>query len=445
MLKKLTIIGLMASLFLLTGCGVNIRQEDNKVYTSLSKDRVYEFTTAALQTKGYTIVEEDADNYKVVSALPEDNATLGAVETDNKHVEAVVTDGSNGETVVTILALLDGNIDEAQSRQIAQEAVAEIIAELDKYGRWSSRATTEYVYPVATTARVKSFIEDYLEANSLLYQANGNVISLQERTANHVFNEPLTAVLNIIASGEAGRTVIGINTSLDGNYDVNGNQAYIENFNDNLTAYLDTYPVVEKGTRHIYRFIDFPQAYVNARTAIAASGYTIKNENQTNYVFSAVKKDLNLSVTFTQVNAAIGVNIEAFIEGAANETKTALSDRVTEELFNLAQALAAYQTVLTSEKIYLSNSQPEILGFARQALAEAGYTYTYDANEYAFSAISKVNPHQAHYLLVNNLGSDGIAVQINTLYNANSSSASAIVRAENDKLLRLLGSYDKLK
>jgi hypothetical protein len=59
--------------------------------------------------------------------------------------------------------------------------------------------------------------------------------------------------------------------------------------------------------------------------------------------------------------------------------------------------------------------------------------------------VDKVNPNKGHFLVVNNLGADGIVVQINTSYNTRAANAEATVRAENDKLLRLLNRDDNLK
>ncbi|MDR2431164.1 MAG: hypothetical protein LBD99_02795, partial [Candidatus Margulisbacteria bacterium] len=111
----------------------------------------------------------------------------------------------------------------------------------------------------------------------------------------------------------------------------------------------------------------------------------------------------------------------------------------------LTQQLALYQTILTSEKSFLSSSQSEVINHVRQALGAVGYTYAYNAEELSFSAIAKTNTNQAHYITVNNLGANGISAQINTLYNDKSANAETVVRAENNKLLRALGGYDTLK
>ncbi|MDR1452803.1 MAG: hypothetical protein LBJ25_02365 [Candidatus Margulisbacteria bacterium] len=442
MFKKLAVIGLAVSMFLLTGCGVNIKQEGNKIYTDLNKDRVYEFTTAALQTRGYTLTSEEA---YTVNAVPENNAVLGSIDTDSKSVQARVSDGADGQTVVTVLALVNGNVDEAESTRVAQAAVADIIAELDKYGKFNSTVEVDYTYPVATVDRVSTFIREYLLANDItIGNDSSTIFEISENLPNHEFNEPLVGTV-IIEADETERVVIGLQAEINGNYDIDGNQKYLDDFAAKLLAYLDTYPVVEKGTRQVYRFIDFNKAYTNARSALAGSLYTIKNEDKNNFILTAAKEKLNLLVSFTKINTAIGVNLEAFIEGSASETKQALSDKVSEELFNLAQAIAAYQTILTSEKTFISQGQREVLASIRSALADAGYTYTFNAEEVTFTAADKVNPNKGHFLVVNNLGSDGIAVQINTMYNTRAQNAEATVRAENDKLLRLLNRDDNLK
>jgi hypothetical protein len=442
MFKKLAVIGLTVSMFLLTGCGVNIKQEGNKIYTDLDKDRVYEFTTAALQAKGYTLTAED--NY-TVNAVPEDNAVLNSIDTDSKSVQAVVSDGTAGQTVVTVLALANGNVDEEESTRIAQAAVADIIAELDKYGKFNSKVEVDYTYPVATVGRVSAFIREYLLANNIaIGNSSDTIFEISENSPNNEFNEPLFGVITIEAD-ETERVVISLQAEINGNYDINGNQKYLDDFAAKLLAYLDTYPVVEKGTRQVYRFIDFSKAYANARSAVAGNGFIIKNEDKNNFIFSAAKDKLNLLVSFTKINTAIGVNLEAFIEGNANETKEALSDKVSEELFSLTQAIAAYQTILTSEKVFISQGPREVMASIRNALASAGYTYTLNAEEVTFTAVDKVNPNKGHFLVVNNLGADGIVVQINTMYNTRAANAEATVRAENDKLLRLLNRDDNLK
>ncbi|MDR2431383.1 MAG: hypothetical protein LBD99_03920, partial [Candidatus Margulisbacteria bacterium] len=287
MLKK--IAGILLGLLLLTGCGVNIRQEGNKIYTDLSKDRVYDFATTAVQAKGYTITKEDEANY-TFTAAPEDNRTLGSVEAGSKSLQASVTDGTQAnETVVTILALINGDTDKESSEQIAKEAVAEIIAELNKYGKFNSQKSAEYTYAIATTERVSAYIAAYLTENDLTVQARPNAFGVREKTANNQFNEPLSAVISLVPDADTGRLTVRISAALPGNYDVNGNQAYIDNFTARLLEYLDTYPVVEKGTRHTYRYIDFDKAFASARNAVTAAGYQITETDRGNYVLSAVK------------------------------------------------------------------------------------------------------------------------------------------------------------
>jgi len=209
--------------------------------------------------------------------------------------------------------------------------------------------------------------------------------------------------------------------------------------------YVDNYPVVEKGTRHTYRYINFDKAFANASNAAVAAGYTIRESDKNKRFFSGLKGGLHIEVTFTQINNSIGVNIEAFIEGAPGSTKAALTDEVTKALYELTQQMAAYQTILTSDKTFLSDNQNAVLGYIRTALADIGYTYSYNAADYSFNAIDKTNASKAHYIVVSNLGTNGIVVQINTMYNNKSASAEATVRAENNKLLRALGSNDRLK
>ncbi|MDR1997001.1 MAG: hypothetical protein LBQ83_01560 [Candidatus Margulisbacteria bacterium] len=442
MLKK--VIGILLGVLLLTGCGANIRQEGNKIYTDLSKDKVYGFATTAVQSKGYTITKEDAASY-TFTAVPENNRTLGSADTEDKSVVATITDGSGtNETVVTVLAQINGNVDQESSEQIAGDAVAEIIAELNKYGKFTSQRTAEHVYAIATAERVSDFIEDYLVLNSLVYEKTSSGFSIKDAQANNQFNEPLVARI-AIAADETNRVTLRLGAVLQGNYDVDGNQVYVDNFISRLVDYLDTYPVVEKGTRHTYRFIDFARAFTNAKATLTSAGFTLQSEDKTNYVLTAAKGGLNLAVTFTKINTSIAVNIEAFIEAAAGETKEQLNEEVTEELFSLAQLLAAQQTILTSDKAFLSSNQNDVVKSVRSALADIGYTYTFDAAEFTFDAVDKTDPQKAHYLLVNNLGAEGIVVQINTLYNAKAANAEATVRAENNKLLRALGNYDTLK
>ena len=443
MLKKLAVI--LIGALLLTGCGVNIKQEGNKIYTDMSKDKVYDFATTAVQSKGYTITKEDEKNYTFTATPDGSNRTLGQLDTDNKSVQAVVTSGTrNNETVVTILALVNGNVDQESSEQIAKAAVAEIIAELNKYGKFTSQKTAEHVYAIATPARVLEFVEDYLVLYGLAYDSTSNGFNARETRANNQFNEPLVARVAVEAD-ETSRVTVRMGAVVQGNYDVNGNQAYVDNFIARLQDYLDSYPVVEKGVRHTYRYIDFTKAFANARAAVTEAGYTVKDVDNKNYVFSADKDGLNLAVTFTQINNSIAVNVEACIEANAGESKDQLNDKVTAELFNISSLLAAYQTTLTSEKTFLSSNQNDVVRGVRDALASIGYTYSFNASEYTFNAVDKVNANKAHHLTVNNMGSNGISVQITTLYNTKSATAEATVRAENNKLLRALGNYDSLK
>lgn len=444
MFKK--IIVLLLGVLFLTGCGANIRQEGNKIYTDISKDKAYDFATAAVQTRSYSITKEDEKNYTFTAVPDDDNGILGSLETNKKSVQVAVTNSTKpNETIVTILAMIGGNVDQESSEALAKRAVADIIAELNKYGKFNSQKSAQYVYAIATPERVDEYISEYLDNENLVWQKRNNTYALRETKPNNQFNEPLVGTITMDSEEDTGRLTVVINAAVQGNYDVAGNQAYVDNFVANFLGYMDTYPVVEKGTRHTYRYITFDKAFANARNAAVAAGYTIKETDRDNFFFSGIKNKLNIAVTFTQINTSTGVNIEAFIEGEPGETKANLTDNVNKELTDLTQQMAAYQTIFTSDKAFLSNNQNEVLSFVRSALGTLGYTYSYSAGDLSFSAVDKVNANKAHYIVVNNLGTSGVVVQINTLYNDKSANAETIVRTENDKLLRALGNYDSMK
>jgi len=442
MIKKLLV--LIIGALLLTGCGTNIRQEGNKIYTDLTKERVYDFAVAAVQNRGYSVTQEDKKNFTFTAVPNNNNTTLGRVDTDNKSVQAAITDGRNNETVVTILALANGRIDQEASERLAREAVAEIITELNKYGKFTSQKTAEHTYAIATPERVFDFIEDYLVLEGLAYDSVSNGFNARETRPNNQFNEPLAARI-VVDADATNRVIVRVGAVLQGNYDVQGNQVYVDSFVTRFIDYLDSYPVVERGVRHTYRHIDFARAFANARAAITDLGYTVTNADNRNFVLAATKDNLNLAVTFTRINTSIAVNVEAFVEADAGETKAELSEQVTAALAEVSSQLALYQTTLTSEKTFLSSNQNDVVRAIRQALDSIGYSHSFNSSELAFDAVDRTNANRAHHLLVNNMGSNGISVQITTLFNTRSATAEATVRAENNRLLRALGNFDNLK
>jgi hypothetical protein len=57
-------------------------------------------------------------------------------------------------------------------------------------------------------------------------------------------------------------------------------------------------------------------------------------------------------------------------------------------------------------------------------------------------ATSKTDANRVHAITINNLGSQGISVAITSLYNAKSSQALTVAKAENKKLISALNEYD---
>lgn len=444
MFKKLLLPLLL--LFVITGCGVNIKLDGNKIYTDISKDEAYGFANAALKTKGYKVTEESKVNYYIV-AKPEYNNTFQIEKADKEELNVYVKDSDKkNETVVNVIAVANGQIDEKKSKEIAKQAVAEIIAELDKYGKFNAEKQGQYVYQVATVGQVFDYAANYFTQSNIPIEQNlkdQGKLYVKEPAATNPFNEPLQAEVSI-AADETNKVAADIKAFIKGNYDVVSNQQYVEEFVNKFVTYLSNYPIVEKGLRYSYKYINFEKAFNNALAAIKDNKFVVAETDKNNYVITAQKDNMKLSATFTEINNNIAVNLESFAESPTlATTKEALNETVTNELNALRDSLALYQTSVTGTKLFTSTSQDNVLKFVRLALQKAGYSSKFNKNELSFAATSLANANLAHYILVNNLGQDGISIEITTLYNAKSKNAEATVKRENEKLLNILNSFDK--
>jgi hypothetical protein len=426
--------------FVITGCGVNIKQEGNKIYTDVSKDEAYSFTSAALKTIGYKVTEESKLNYYIV-ATPEYNKTFQIEKADKTEVKAVITDSTQkNETVVSVLAYAQGNFDEKASEQIAADAVKEIIAELNKYGKFNASKEATQVYPVATLERVNDYVRAYFTQNNLPIQEADGAFNYSG-TPDNTFNEGLKASV-AAQTDETQKVTITVAANIQGNYDVNGNQNTVEQFVQKIMDYLEQYPVAEKGARHAYRYISLEKAFGMARAAAQDAGYTINNVDTRQLVLNARKNNINLVITLTTLNDNRAVNLTAYAEGTAGETKEALSAKLETELSNLVSALEKYQTSVTGEKQFISSNQNDVIRYVELSLRKLGYSYNTNREDLTIIATSKTDANRAHAIAINNLGSQGISVAITSLYNAKSPQALTVARAENRKLISALNEYD---
>lgn len=440
MKKVLSVMFSVALVLIMTGCGVNIKQEGNKIYTDVSKDEAYSFTSAALKTKGYKVTEESKLNYYIV-ATPEYNKTFQLDKADKTEVKAVITDNTQkNETVVSVLAYAHGDLDEKASEQIAADAVKEIIAELDKYGKFNATKEATQVYPVATLERVNAYIRGYFAQNNLSAQEANGTFTYSE-AANNAFNEGLQASV-VAQADETQKVTITVKAGIKGNYDVAGNQTAVEQFVQKVIDYLNLYPVAEKGARHAYKYISLEKAFSLAKAAAQDVGYTLTEVDAKQLTLSAKKNNINLVITLTTLNDNRAVNLTAYAEGSAEETKEALSTKLETELNRLVSALEKYQTSVTGEKQFISSNQNDVLKYVELSLKKLNYGYTVNKEELTLAATSKVDTNRAHSIVINNLGSQGISVAITSLYNTRSPQALTIVKAENKKLINALNEYD---
>jgi hypothetical protein len=439
-MRKIGILVTALLMIMLTGCGVNIRQEGNKIYTDASRDEAYTFTEAALKTKGYKITEGSKINY-YINATPEYNETFKIEKADKRELNATIAE-KNNETVVALVALANGDIDKDASERIAADAVKEIIAELDLYGKFTASSEKSLTYPVATVAQLKTFIKDYATKANLNPADTDTGLTVKESTSNSPFNSPLEGSIKIVAD-ETSKVVVTVKAEVKGNYDVRGNQTYADAFTQKIIDALNEYPVVEKALRSAYKYVTLDTAVNNAANAIKDSGFTITQTDKRNGLISAVKNKINLAVTFTNINDSIAINCEAFKEGAAGESKATLTTAVTQELENVVLNLEKYQTTLSSTKLLIGTNQDQIVKVLKRALASYAYTAQYNSADGVIKAVNQDNKAKAHVITLNNMGGEGISVEIFTLYNTKSSEAKRIVKLENDKILRALGSLDK--
>ncbi len=444
MLKKIFIFVVAALLF--TGCGVNIKQEGNKIYTDISKDDAYKFCGAALKTKGYKVTEESKINYYIV-AEPKFNDTFKVEKADKTQLDVYVKDSpTKNETIVSLYAIVNGQVDEKASTKIAKAAVAEIINELDMYGKFTITKEGQHIYPAATLKQVNEFIMSYFVKNNIPIgqnQAEQGLLLVKEANATNPFNEPLSAEVRT-AADETGKVTIGIKATLAGNYDIKTNEKHAQDFVNNFIAYLDSYPMAEKGLRFSYKFINFETAFANAKAVLLANKFLLTEVDNNNFVLSAQKDKVLMSVTLTELNYNIAVNLEASAESPSlDESKDTLAVLLTNELNTLRDALAQYQTIYTSTKLFTSINSNDALKFTGIALKKLGYTYKLDKEALTISAVNSANPKLGHFILFNNMGAEGISLEINTLYNTKYANAETVVKNENARLLNALASFDK--
>lgn len=444
-LAKLLLIMIIS--FILFGCGVQVQQVDNKIYTDISKDEAYNFSKAAIIKNGYKIKETDR-NLGYMVADPEYNNTFKITDAEKTELKLSIKDDpeEKDQTIVEVLAYANGQIDEESSKEIAKKAVAEIINELDKYSKYEIIEDAEYIFPVATRENVQVFVaNDFLSDNNykvVRNDQNEGAIFIEETESRNPFNDPLRSKIFVLTD-DANRVIVSAKTQLKGNYDVKGNNIYVRNFNRSLTSLLTKYPIIEKGYRFNYKFIGFDKAFTNALAAIGENQFVIGEKDQKNYIITASKDDIKLTASFTEINNNLAVNLETFSEGEQNTTKEELNDKLTKELNNLTESLSSRQTIKTSTKMFTSMSSSDALKMLQKALGKLGYNYKTNNQNLTISAQAARNQYLAHFVLVNSIGNDGVSIEINTLYNSKSEKAQAIVDNENAKLLKYLGTFDK--
>lgn len=447
MFKKVSILFMALSLFILSGCGVNIKQEGNKIFTDISKDEAYQFSNAAVKTKGYKVKESSRINY-YIEATPEYNKTLDIENAQNKELRIDIADGNkSNETVVTVLAKLNGKIDEEESNSVAEAAVKEIITELDKYGKFNLSEKGQYTYHVATPEQVFDYAAKYFDNNNNVQitekLAKEGSLKLKENTSTSVFNDPLLAAVKVL-SDETGKVTVMLDTLLKGNYDIKGNQAYSIRFVDDFINYLENYPIIEKGLRYPFKYLSFEQAFQNSLAALKEGGYLISEADNKNYLITAQKNNINVSATFTEINYNMAVNLEAFAESTdLDVNKEQLSEEIQQELNTLRDLLVKYQTIYTSTKLFTSTNQNDVIKQTQATLTALGFKSSTNRNDLTIRAVSLKDSNLVHFIVINNLGTDGISLEINTMYNTKLITAAALVERENNRLLDALAKYDK--
>jgi hypothetical protein len=131
LIKRLFILFLLlVTIISLTGCQAWVKQVDNKIYTNINYDLVYNFVLKALDNDDYRIMARSREDGIIKTVPGSGNELFFGIEEAEVNVTVLEKDDKK-EVVVEVEAIVYGNYDKEKSLEIVKNAVMEMLGKIE--------------------------------------------------------------------------------------------------------------------------------------------------------------------------------------------------------------------------------------------------------------------------------------------------------------------------
>ncbi len=435
------VIALMA--IMLSGCGVQIKQEGNKIFTDADKDMVYKFANTALEKEQYEVKERSREDGMIYSVPLADNPIFAEIKDSPKLNVSIKERAEQGDVVVELQALISGDVDEKKSTEVARRAVDRMIEELNKYGKFVASAEGTATVASSDKDSFLNYLETALKEKGYTVARTETGVSVVGAASDSEYNDALKGQADITVQGN--QLNVSVKASIEGNYDKAGNEQKVKQAVSDLTAVVDAYPVVEQNVQQSYSFVSQKTAFAWAKTALDTLGYMIESSDETAFTMSTKKDAYAISVGISDAgDNKMVVTVTARGEGG---DKAALQSGAETILSAIKNELALYQVEKSDSKMFSDVPMDKAYGYAKAALVGTGYTVVKDAKGQYIVVGSKTAKPVVAVCMVNSMGEQGIAIEATAYVNGNKvpqQDAMDMAAAEVAKIIKYLGKYDKV-
>jgi len=418
-------------MFVVTGCGVSVKQSGNKIYTDIDAETAYAYTRAALVAKDFEIEQMDQDTFTIT-------AKGEMEEYEGLDVVAKVNTIEGGSEVV-ISVMKEDVEDQEKSEELAARAVEEIIKELDKYGKFQAREEKIVNYPFATMEDVNDYVVKVLNAMDKEVAITGtksNLIEAQAVRATHPFNEAMQVAIGLSANDDRSIDVQVV-SEIEGNYDIAGNKAFMQFWLDRFSSLLGLYPMAAQNFKYRYYLLSAEKAESFALDALKKLDY-MNESYQGNIV--AFQNNIKVVVDSAEFVDSAVLNVDGFADGGADGSKAELEKKLVEKMNKYREELALYQAYISAEKLYTSVNASDMMTISEKILKKLGYSKI----ETEGGTVIGQKGNYTAAVRINDLGREGLSVEIISVYNGRAANNAQLAKSENSKLVREFGRYDRM-
>ncbi|MFC1517159.1 hypothetical protein ACFL5G_01240 [Candidatus Margulisiibacteriota bacterium] len=436
---------LMLAGLIISGCGVQIKQEGNKIFTDADKDMVYKFSASALETEGY-IIKERSRKDGVIQSVPEkDNEIFATIKDDPKVNVYIKERAEENDVMVEIEALISGDVDEKQSTLVARRAVDRLIEELNKYGMFTVTQEGSFTLPAVDMEKFIAYTASALGTKGYTASATDTSVEGRETIPSNEYNEPM--MVKIEATPQDNEVSIVLSASIEGNYDRNGNEEKSREAINELISIVENYPVVEKSIQQNYAYVSTSKALAWSKMAMDNLGYVIDSEDTAAKTLTSMKDGLKIMVSVTDAGNNMSA-VDVVVSGEGGVSKEALESAADSALTDIKDELAMYQISRSDNKMFTTTPTDKAYRYARNALVGRGYTVTKaDQANMVVAGVKIANKNVTAALSVNSLGNEGVAIEVTAYVNGKKlgqADSEALAAKEVSSLLGYLNRYDKM-